>query len=254
MTRGVLWRAAREWRKCHVCRRSHEGAGSQATQSLLDEIAREHKRKDREKLVELRKKIRDAVGGRKLAIRAVVDQCRQQRRRLKEDAKKMRAILRQEIERERAEAQAACKARKAEARAAGISAAEQAEEEFRAERQLQRELRRIEGRMRAREKGTTTAAERRQESDDEVIGNIPREWVALFERVKRSIKGSPHRSRTEEFIEWVESHPQDLVEAQEELSRREIAKLLREERALAQAMRSPRRYKPTAEELASIPF
>jgi len=166
----------------------------------------------------------------------------------------MRAILRQEIERERAEAQAACKARKAEARAAGISAAEQAEEEFRAERQLQRELRRIEGRMRAREKGTTTAAERRQESDDEVIGNIPREWVALFERVKRSIKGSPHRSRTEEFIEWVESHPQDLVEAQEELSRREIAKLLREERALAQAMRSPRRYKPTAEELASIPF
>ena len=47
------------------------------------------------------------------------------------------------------------------------------------------------------------AAERRAESDDEVRANIPRDLHSYFERVKRSIKGSPRMSRTEAFLQLV---------------------------------------------------
>jgi hypothetical protein len=109
--------------------------------------------------------------------------------------------------------------------------------------------------MRARARTERSSArERLAESDDEVRQNIPADLVPLFERVKRTIKGSAHQSRTEAFLEYAEENPHEVVDAQEGLAQREIARLIREEAALARAMRQPRRYKPTAEELAAIPF
>lgn len=51
----------------------------------------------------------------------------------------------------------------------------------------------------------------KSESDDEVKGNIPPELLPTWERMKRAIKGSPHKSRTETFLEWVEAHPSEIV-------------------------------------------
>ena len=47
------------------------------------------------------------------------------------------------------------------------------------------------------------ARERREESDDEVRSNIPRELLSTFERVKRKVKATPRMSRTEVFMHMV---------------------------------------------------
>ena len=51
----------------------------------------------------------------------------------------------------------------------------------------------------------------RSESDDEVRQNIPPELIPTWEVVKRGIGRSSHKSRTETFLEWVESHPNEIV-------------------------------------------
>ncbi len=231
---------------------------------LLEEIAREHRRKDREKVVELRARIRSVKTRRKEAMRKVVARCRTGRHAAKERAKaralaireEARALIQNARNEEKQKARDACSARKTQLKMAAISAAAKRRGQLKAERDFQREVRRIEGwaRKRKMEDERTTAAEARQESDDEVRGNIPPDLVPLFERVKRSIKGSVRQSRTEAMLAYAEEHPNEVVDAQEELSRREIARLVREESALRRAMRSPRRYKPTAEELSAIPF
>jgi predicted CopG family antitoxin len=79
-------------------------------------------------------------------------------------------------------------------------------------------------------------------------------FVRTFPPMKRTIRGSDRQSRTEAFLRYAEEHPDELVAAMTELSDREIRKLVAEEKRLAKAMRSPRRYKPTADELAAVPF
>jgi hypothetical protein len=71
----------------------------------------------------------------------------------------------------------------------------------------------------------TSAAERRGESDDEVRANIPPELATLFERVRRQIRGSSRKSRTEEFLEYAEAHPGEAVEAIEDATDTLIAEL-----------------------------
>jgi len=44
-------------------------------------------------------------------------------------------------------------------------------------------------------------AERAQESDDEVTRNLEPDLVPVFESVKRSIHGTPKKSRTEAFLQ-----------------------------------------------------
>ncbi len=222
--------------------------------ALRAEIAREHAKKERAKLEELREKIRAASARRQSAVRAIVERCRIERRKQTDAAKRTREQLRAEIEEQRGKARARCRACKAEARAAGLPDIELAEKEYRAERALQQELRHIEGWMRKRDKGTRTALERRQESDDEVRNAIPEEWVPLWEQVKRSIKATPNRSRLEAFTEYVEANPSDVLSVSQENADREIAKLIREERRLSRTMKKARPRRPTAEELAAIPF
>ncbi len=106
--------------------------------------------------------------------------------------------------------------------------------------------------MRKRDKGTRTALERRQDSDDEVHNAIPEEWVPLWEQVKRSIKATPNRSRLEGFTEYVKANPNDELSVSQANADREIAKLIREERKLSRAMKKARPRRPTAEELSSV--
>ncbi len=51
------------------------------------------------------------------------------------------------------------------------------------------------------------------ESDDEVRQNIPEHLIPLFERVRPGIKKCAGKSRTEVFLEYVEEHPGEEIEA-----------------------------------------
>jgi hypothetical protein len=214
-------------------------------------------RKQNDDLRKLREQIRTIVDHRKLAIHEAALHCQAERKRLKEQAK---ALRREALERarhaskeERSAAREVCRARKAEVRSTGRGRTDQARAELRKETQFQRELRRAEGRMRKREAARTTAAERQQESDDEVRANIDPELVPLFNRVRRSIKSSPHQSRTEAFLGWLEENPDAVIEVQQQLADRELAKLLREQKALGPLIRARRRtLRPPS--LADVPF
>ena len=230
---------------------------------LMRDIAREHKKKDRAKLGDLRSAIRLVKDRRRQAMISVVQGCRVGRARARELAKariarireEARALVRQIRAEEHTKARGRCKARKERVNRATLSSREKRKQLLAAEKRLQHEIERIEGwakrRQRRHEK---TALERRQESDDDVRHNIPDDLAALFDRVKRSIKTSAYQSRTEAFLHYAEEHPGEVVDAQEELSQREIARLIREEASLRHAMRSPRRYRPSPAELAAVPF
>jgi len=71
--------------------------------------------------------------------------------------------------------------------------------------------------------------ERQSESDDEVRQNIPAGMVKVFDKVKRHIKGSERKSRTEAFLEWAEENPGEVYAIQEADAEREIRRMLREQ-------------------------
>ena len=51
------------------------------------------------------------------------------------------------------------------------------------------------------------------ETDDEVLANLPSDLAALYDRVKRAIKTRPGGSRAEAFLQWAESHPDQVLAA-----------------------------------------
>ena len=81
-------------------------------------------------------------------------------------------------------------------------------------RQLRAAARSAKGREQERKRRGPTVAQRRSESDDEVRSSIDADLVPLWELVKRSIKTSPRKSRLETFLEYVEEHPDEALEAQ----------------------------------------
>lgn len=85
------------------------------------------------------------------------------------------------------------------------------------ERAYQADLKRIEANNRNQQRTIRRASksERREENEGEVAGNIPPELVPLWEKVKRSIKGSSRQSRTEAFMQYAHENPREVVEAQE---------------------------------------
>jgi hypothetical protein len=95
----------------------------------------------------------------------------------------------------------------------------------------------------------------RSESDDEVRANIPADMRALFERVRRSIRGSGRMTRTEAFLHYAENHPREVIAAIDDLAHEKIRDLERQQREAERAMRrGPPRRHYSAEELASVPF
>jgi hypothetical protein len=182
----------------------------------MTEIAREEKRKKRALLADLRRQIREARAQRKAALSGAKERCRSERLAARERAKalKQRVLeeLREAMQTERLRARETCAARLVEARSVS-ERIHRTRAELEAERAFQREMRRIErgNRQRAQEAHRATAAERRSESDDTVRDSIPSEYLALWEKVKPSIRGSHRMSRTEAFLHYVEEHPDELL-------------------------------------------
>ena len=81
--------------------------------------------------------------------------------------------------------------------------------------------------------------------------SLPPDLVALFERVKRGLKGSPRETRTEAFLRYAEEHPGEVLAALDDKTERVIRDLERQEREVARHVRK-RSY--TSAELADVPF
>lgn len=103
-------------------------------------------------------------------------------------------------------------------------------EAFRAVRDDESALRRAE-RHGKKHAPRATRAEKRSESDDEVRQNIPPEFLALFERIKRQIKPHARSSRTETFLKYVEEHPSEVFEATAAKAEKEIHEHEKRERS-----------------------
>jgi len=172
---------------------------------LWRDIKRQHRREAKEKLAGLRAEIRAARERRKGALVSAKERCRAERIAARERVRALRLRvledLKATVRAERLAARQSCTVRLGEAR--GIKdEIQRARAALLAERKYQADLRRIEAahRQRRREAPGITRLERQGESDDEVRANVPPDLVALFERVKRSIKASPRMSRTEAFL------------------------------------------------------
>jgi hypothetical protein len=224
---------------------------------LMREIAREEKKKKREHLLALRAAILAARASHKRAIQHARERCRMARVEARAKATALRAKALEELKAaialERTAARTSCERARGSASSAKGHAA-RARGELKAEQQFRREMRRIEQSARDRHRELAKKqkrGERQHESDDEVRGNIPPELVYLFNQVKRLIKPSPHRTRTEAFLEYAEQHPREVLSALEDKSEDMIRDLERREREAAQAVRRPLSRRELAE---LVPF
>jgi hypothetical protein len=235
--------------------------------AMMRDIYRDEKRKARAHLAQLRADLKAAREKRKGAIVAARERCRAHRlevlERLKAHRLQVLAELRATLQAERVAAREQCAVDVGKARAIKDEI-EGSKAKVEAERKYQREMKRIDRNHRVRtHKQTSSARERRQDSDDIVRGNIAPELVPIFDRIKRQITGSPRKTRTEEFLEWCEESPNDVVAILEEEAEKKLHELERQERQAMkeleaitrrEAKHRPRRARATAAELEAVPF
>lgn len=189
------------------------------------EIRAEHREAERERLAKLRQALFDAKAFRALAMADFRDKCRGELA----GARELRLLAKEK----RASARSACRTGRAELGEETSTRVLDAKRELAEERQFQREMHRAERRGRAKVKLRRTKREAGAESDDEVRSNIPAELVPVFDRVRRSIKGSERRSRTETFLEWVEAHPEEVIAAEADAAELEAERMWREHESAA---------------------
>lgn len=174
---------------------------------LMKEIERERRASLKARLAELAALIKAARANRREAVRGVRTQCRLAR-------EKLRTVC--------ARRAAAAKARGFETVAARAREAAEARETDKLLRKADRRHRT--GVLKAR----SSSAERQQESDDEVVRNLPASLVGVFNKVRRQVKGGPRRTRTEAFLEWVEENPGEVYALQSVQADRDLARLVAE--------------------------
>jgi hypothetical protein len=232
--------------------------GRKQRRELMRDIARHHRREAREKLVSLRAQIRDARALRRIAIAQAKERCRAERVAVNARARamKQRALeeLREGLRRQRQVARDTCAAGLTDARGI-VDKVQRARAELQAERAYRRDLRRIEranraGRLQIRR---PSRSERRGESDDEVRGNIPPEFVGLWERVQGRIRGSDRMTRTEAFLQYAHDHPNEVLEVLEDRTEALIHELEARERKAARELKRPKPRRAAAA-LEDAPF
>ena len=70
--------------------------------------------------------------------------------------------------------------------------------------------------------------------------------------MRKKIKGSPKRTRTEAFLEWAEENPEEILAVQEVAAEAYLKKLQKEQREHGKTVRKSGRYSQTPEELAEL--
>jgi len=187
---------------------------------LMKEIEADRRRVVRERLAELRELIKAARLNRREAVAAVKTQCRVARAKLRTVCARRAALAKEK-------GSAAVAARQAE------------RNEVRAGDRVVRRGDKLHATGPSRLR--STRGERRAESDDEVRGNLPPEMLRVFDKVRKHIKGSPRRTRTEAFLEWAEENPGEVWSMQSEEAERDLHRMVAEHERLNRAHKSARR-------------
>lgn len=214
----------------------------QSKQTVGKLLARQRAEWVRERSRAELRRLRDAIAAarerRNRALGRARQQCAVARAKVREKVRAFRSAefrrINQTVREMRAAARAQCQARKHRISRAGARAIERRAAARAAERKLQARLERAD-RVALRQR--TTYRERRQEDDDAVRSNLPRELVPVFDRVRRHIKGDRHRTRTEAFLEWAEEHPEDVIAYQGDETEREVARLIAERQRVERELR-----------------
>jgi hypothetical protein len=228
---------------------------------LRREAEQAARKRDREKLRELREHLRHAKLLRRQRAREVVIACRQARVRLKAARKATRARYLHDLaaakERERLASRTQCDARKTQVRAKSSSRIDRALRALGHERSHQQTMSvlRDKNPLRAKKLGHVRRGDALQESDSEVRGNIPRDLLPVWLAVRSKIKSTPRRSRTETFLEWVQEHQAQVERILDRQIERDVAELVRNEAELRKRVMSPRAYsRMSSRELSDVPF
>jgi hypothetical protein len=223
-------------------------AATENRKRLQRDLAEHLREKDRAALGLLRAKIQAARVERRHRLHAARQSCHNALLSLRARQKEERHQLTLHHRAEREGGRASCNAGKQRARAEGLSLESEARSEYEEERKFQGQMRRA-TKPRAQR---STVRERKQEDDDSVRNNLPRELVPVFDKHRRTIKGSARRSRTEKFLQWAEENPDEVIAIQQAEADRALKELLKQERELGRSVRSTTRYRQSPAELARL--
>lgn len=176
----------------------------------------EIRQRKKEVLPRLREAVTRAKKKRKQRVKDCEKFCVQARRDSKKRADELKKRFSQILKRVHKKADIACKACKTAASTEGLKQVQDALEALEKETKEVKAMVSKADRMKSARgrKGGLRSAEVRAESDDEVIFNLGenQELVGLFKKIRKKIKKSPKRSRTEAFFEYVKDHPEELDE------------------------------------------
>jgi hypothetical protein len=165
---------------------------------------------------ELRARIRAAREQRRAALKGVRHQCRAARVRLRERIKQIKLAARERLRAElagmRTDARTRCRVRVDRVKRLGATKLQLERARLAEQQRLNEEVKRVGQRL--RKTHARSSREIREESDDEVRGNLPDELLHVFDRVRGSIHASPRMSRTERFLHWAEENPDEVVSIQ----------------------------------------
>jgi hypothetical protein len=170
---------------------------------LSREIAAARKAALNARLAELRSLIKTARAERHAAIQGVRLDCKAKREELR----------------------SACALRRVEASELGLRGVARAQHVFSHERAEAR----AEEALGKRPRKAPTKKEKDAESDCAVRHNLAPELVPVFDAVRKHIKGSPRKSRTEAFLEWATENPGEVYTLQQRDADRDLARLIAEQ-------------------------
>ena len=167
----------------------------------------------RDTIRDLRARIRAAREQKRAALRSVRAGCRGARKRLRGKVKAARVAaaerLRLEIADMRAAARGRCKLRVEKVRALGKTKLRTRQAILDQQLILNAEIKAAGHRL--RKAHFQRAVEVRQESDDEVEGNLPSDLWGVWRQVRAQFKARERMSRTEAFLHWAEENPDEVV-------------------------------------------
>jgi hypothetical protein len=199
---------------------------------LERELQKDIRGRYRARIAELRKQAREAKAERKRRLKDARAKCR---KRMDKAIAKAQEAFTAAYATERERQKAATLARRAE-RAARVRGSRErceldaneirhdteakialAKKEEVEERTFRRQMEKGAKAQRKQKRAETTKAKvRREESDDRVRSNIPRELVPFFDSMRKQVKGSARMSRTEQFLLYVHEHPDQVASFQAE--------------------------------------
>jgi len=213
--------------------------------ALTKSLARDERQRASARLQGLKAGVRKAHGAARGEVGRVRRACRAARADARARARGLREQLagemRDRVAAERASARTSCDSDLEAARALR-SAEARARAELQAEQDYQRNMRTIVAGQRAKARTRPRGIASVTESDNEVESNLPADLVPLWRRVKRGIKGTDRKTRTEAFLEYAESNESEavaaLVDDADALTDRAIAEMERR-----QAMGNPKKKK-----------